>query len=111
MSINKITTILTTHSPSLLTHFIHDDKDIETVIAQKEEDGENKGYLKKSLPYLWEIIDRIKQSIEKSYKKYARKSENLQDSLFYRSKWKRLFNEETLLPCANYFPLFKMNFC
>ncbi|CAJ0882292.1 10645_t:CDS:2 [Entrophospora sp. SA101] len=62
----SITTILTTHSPTFLSQFIHDEK-VNLVLTQKEE-----GNLKKPL-YFWKIINAIKEKVKEGYKKYARK--------------------------------------
>jgi len=91
---NELTIILTTHSPIFLSHFIHEEKQTNLVIVQKE-----KGYLKKPL-CLWKIIDNIKERIKEDYKKYARDSEKIKGEFTdssYINKWKRLLSNKEVL--------------
>lgn len=106
---NDITVILTTHSPNFLLHFVDDllDEEDKTnlVITQKDEDDLN---LKSPLYFRNFIrgdadidgkddIGNIEKRIKKAYEGFAaEKKEDINDDKFYASKWKRLFNRETL---------------
>lgn len=91
---NNITTIMTTHSPFFLSHLIHSNKS-NLIIKKKDEDK------KLLLPlYFWKLIneDKIKDKVIEEYKEFARpnEEEEIENSRFYKSKWKRLLNEYTL---------------
>lgn len=87
---NNIATIITTHSPSFLSHFIHSDT-LNLVIMQKSADGNLE-----QPSFFWEIIKKIEKEIKEEYEYFARRSEKIDQQNFYISKWKRLLNEETL---------------
>lgn len=92
---SNITTILTTHSPFLLHPFIQQKEGIANlVIMQKGKQGNLENPL-----YLWIFLssNEIRKKIESEYGYFAEKNdENVGDPEFYISKWKRLFNQETL---------------
>ena len=92
---NNIATIITTHSPFLLHPFIQQEESIANlVIMQKGKGGDLKNPL-----YLWNFLldSEIEKKIEDEYGYFAeKKDENIKDPDFYISKWKRLFNQETL---------------
>ncbi|MCE8162772.1 MAG: AAA family ATPase [Candidatus Moeniiplasma glomeromycotorum] len=102
---SSITIILTTHSPAFLSQFVNEliNDEVNLVITQRDKNGVN---LAPPL-YLQEIIEdyksennnqkSTKRRIIEGYEEFALKSsEEVKNSDFYKSKWKRLFNQETL---------------
>src|SRR5439155_23971476 len=70
-----ITAFLTTHSPSFLLHFIDEllDEKVNLIVMQKDENSAN---LKNPL-YFKKIIGEIIPKIEKEYKEFAEKNEEI----------------------------------
>lgn len=99
MKNGNLTIILATHSAEFISHFnfVSEDSATSLAIVQKESKGEMKGYLKNPL-YFEKIIDKIRESVKEEYEKYAKESEvkKIEDLEFYKKKWKRLINRETL---------------
>ncbi|RHZ36554.1 ATP-dependent nuclease [endosymbiont GvMRE of Glomus versiforme] len=91
---NNVTTIFTTHSPSLLSHFINElfSGEANLVILQKDESGK----IKKPLCFN-EIIEEVNKEICEVWKSYCSCfKEEAENNNFYYDKWKILLNEHTL---------------
>jgi|SRR6185312_5447701 len=79
---NNIATIMTTHSPLFLSHFIHHDK-LNLVIMKKSEEEKLL-----SLLNFWKFVDndKVKDKIVEEYKEFARPNEKVEELQFYQSK-------------------------
>lgn len=93
---NNITTICSTHSPSLLSQFSYEDG-VAFAVAKSEEDKRKK-FLLGEITYFWDVVKEIKTDIEKVWKSYCNclKSQINNDNEFYHNHWKSLLNEHTL---------------
>jgi predicted ATP-dependent endonuclease of OLD family len=87
---NNVTTIMTTHSPAFLSHFIHNKK-LNLITIRKDKNS-------KLFPplYFWKLTKRIEGKIKEEYSEFARPNEKIEDAHFYKNKWRRLLNEYTL---------------
>ncbi|KLL02764.1 MAG: hypothetical protein MRERV_71c004 [Mycoplasmataceae bacterium RV_VA103A] len=79
---NNITVIMTTHSPSFLSHFIHHDR-LNLVVMKKDEERKLL-----SLLNFWKLVnkDKFKDKIIEEYKEFARMNEKVEEVQFYQSK-------------------------
>jgi predicted ATP-dependent endonuclease of OLD family len=95
---DDITTILTTHSPALLSKFVYDNGEKVTLVIAKSEKKEGKEDLLGELIHFWDIVKEIKEDIGKVWRSYCDclKYWEKDHDEFYLSYWKSLLSEHAL---------------
>jgi len=100
----NVTVILTTHSPSFLSHFIHENEKTDIAIIKKEENRENEGNLK-PIFYFYDWIEKEEniKKITNEWMSYCqcfrkKKEKGITEALksLYYNQWKVILNERNL---------------